>query len=138
MTKPARIAEVGVLPWKINNDPRGSLTAAEFDQDMPFVPKRCFMVTDVPEGTIRGHHAHKVCHQLLVCLHGVIEVELTDGDSARIVRLSSPGEALHIPPRIWGTQSYKTNGAVLLVFCSHSYDRSDYISDFQEFLKQKS
>lgn len=39
-------------------DIRGSLTAGEFEQHIPFTPKRYFMVFDVPSKETRGEHAH--------------------------------------------------------------------------------
>jgi hypothetical protein len=35
---------------------------------------------------------------------------------------------------IWSMQFGHTNGAVLLVMASHPYDRSDYVSDYAEFI----
>ena len=51
-------------------DLRGSLTAGEFDQHIPFAPKRYFMVFDVPSKETRGEHAHRVCQQFLICVRG--------------------------------------------------------------------
>ena len=35
---------------------------------------------------------------------------------------------------IWSMQFGHTNGAVLLVMASDPYDRSDYVSDYAEFI----
>ena len=51
-------------------DLRGRLTAGEFGQQVPFVPRRYFMVFDVPSKEVRGEHAHRQCHQFLVSRPG--------------------------------------------------------------------
>jgi dTDP-4-dehydrorhamnose 3,5-epimerase-like enzyme len=106
--------------------------------EMPFLPVRTFLVGGVPEGTIRGNHAHKTCHQLLVCLTGkvICEVTKSDGSSNSII-LSSPTDALHMPPNTWGRQTYIEPGTQLLVFASHEYDETDYIRDWERFLNIK-
>ena len=104
--------------------------------DFPFRPARAFYVGNVPKGTIRGNHAHKACHQLLVCLSGQILCELTKSDgSFESIVLNSPTDALHIPPKIWGKQVYVESNSQLLVFASHEYDETDYIRNWEDFLK---
>lgn len=117
-----------------NVDMRGSLVAASFDQDFPFIPKRFFQVFGVPSIDVRGEHAHKKCHQILVCISGSVKALLDDGKSRREVTLDSPDTFLHIPPLVWGTQYSYSENAVLGVFASHEYDSDDYIRDYSEFL----
>ena len=51
-------------------DPRGSLTVGEVPTEVPFEPKRYFVVYGVPSSELRGEHAHKECEQFLLCLSG--------------------------------------------------------------------
>src|SRR3954467_5342505 len=52
-------------------DLRGSLTAGELpDEGVPFTPQRWFLVYDVPGREVRGEHAHRICDQFLICVHG--------------------------------------------------------------------
>jgi acetyltransferase-like isoleucine patch superfamily enzyme len=44
-------------------DLRGSLTVGEYEREVPFTPKRFFLVFDVPTREVRGEHAHKTCDQ---------------------------------------------------------------------------
>ena len=48
-------------------DPRGALVPIELAQTIPFTVARFFWIFDVPAGEARGSHAHKLCHQYLVC-----------------------------------------------------------------------
>lgn len=115
-------------------DMRGSLAVANF-KDLPFEPKRCFIVHDVPSSEIRGEHAHKECHQLLFCLSGTIDVLIDDGQDRNKILLNDPAMALHIPPRVWASQLNYSPNSVLLVFASHEYDSDDYIRNYDDFVE---
>lgn len=112
---------------------RGHLTVGEIGKGMPFVPRRFFVITDVPDRDIRGEHAHRALHQLLVCLAGSVECEVSDGTEWRSVVLDVPHVGLHIPPLVWGAQHDYTRDAVLMVLASAEYDSADYVRDFAEF-----
>lgn len=116
-------------------DMRGDLSVGEFDKDIPFIPKRYFVVYNVPTREVRGEHAHKSCHQFLVCLKGSCGVLVDDGQSRREITLDRPDMGIYMPPMIWGTQYRYSEDAVLLVFASHHYDADDYIRDYGEFYK---
>jgi len=116
-------------------DLRGSLSAAEFGSDVPFQVERVFLVYDVPSKDVRGEHAHKQCEQFLVCVHGSVVVMVDDGDSREEVILDSPGVGLRIPPMVWGVQYKYSEDAVLMVLASEHYDASDYLRDYDEFLR---
>lgn len=115
-------------------DMRGSLSVAEFDRDLPFVPRRHFVVYDVPSQETRGEHAHRRCHQFLICMHGSVRVLADDGLHRQEFALDSPTIGIHLPPMIWGTQYRYTPDAVLLVFASDPYDAGDYVRSYDEFL----
>jgi hypothetical protein len=112
---------------------RGHLTVGEMGRGMPFVPRRFFVISDVPDEGIRGEHAHRALDQLLVCLAGSVVAEVTDGTRRRSVLLDVPHVGLHIPPMVWGVQHHYTRDAVLMVLASAEYDPADYIRDFSEF-----
>ena len=115
-------------------DLRGSLVAADFEGDLPFVPKRAFTVFDVPTRDVRGEHAHRVCQQFLVCLKGSVRAVVDDGQHRQEFLLDQPDLGLHMAPMTWGTQYDYAQDAVLLVLASHEYDPADYIRDYDEFL----
>jgi acetyltransferase-like isoleucine patch superfamily enzyme/dTDP-4-dehydrorhamnose 3,5-epimerase-like enzyme len=115
------------------SDIRGSLTAGEFGRGIPFEPKRYFIVHDVPSVETRGEHAHRRCHQFLVCANGSVNVVADDGRQRREYVLDRPDRGLHLPPMVWGIQYKYSADAVLLVFASDYYDPDDYIRDYAEF-----
>ncbi len=116
-------------------DIRGSLTVGEFERSIPFLAKRYFMVFDVPSVETRGEHAHRECHQFLICVNGQVSVVADDGRTRREFLLDRPDIGLHLPPLTWGIQYKYSADAVLLVFASHYYNNADYIRDYDEFRK---
>lgn len=116
-------------------DLRGSLSAGEFPTAIPFEPKRYFIVFDVPGKDVRGEHAHRICHQFLVCVNGSVSVVVDDGQTSEEVALDERNVGLYLPPMVWGVQYRYSADAILLVFASHPYDPSDYIRNYDEFLR---
>jgi acetyltransferase-like isoleucine patch superfamily enzyme/dTDP-4-dehydrorhamnose 3,5-epimerase-like enzyme len=116
-------------------DIRGHLIAAEIARELPFVPVRFFVVHHVPSGEVRGEHAHRECHQFLVCLKGRVHVLVDDGSNRQEIVLDRPELGVYIPPKIWGTQYRYSEDAALLVFASHRYDPDDYIRDYDTWIK---
>lgn len=114
-------------------DMRGNLSVGEYERDIPFIPKRYFLVLDVPSPEVRGEHAHKHCYQFLICVRGSCRVLLDDGQYRREVTLDRPDLGICMPPMVWGTQHSYSSDAVLLVFASEYYDPDDYIRSYDEF-----
>jgi hypothetical protein len=113
----------------------GNLTPVHGLTDVPFELERIFYIYDVPGGEDRGAHAHKTCHQLIVAASGAFDVILNDGLSSSRLTLNRPYFGLYLPPGIWAQEVGFSSGAVCLVLASHPYDESDYIRDFDEYLR---
>lgn len=122
--------------WPLHNarDLRGSLAVADFATGLPFIPKRSFMVFDVPSERVRGEHAHRKCEQFLIAAAGSLHVLIDDGERRKTVVLDRPDLGLYMPPMIWGSQFKFSTDAVLLVFASDAYDPDDYIRRYDEFV----
>jgi acetyltransferase-like isoleucine patch superfamily enzyme len=132
----SRVPGVELLELTRADDLRGSLVAANFDKDLPFVPRRFFTVFGVPSTDVRGAHAHRKCHQVLVCVQGSVNAVVDDGRSRQEFVLDRPDVGLHMAPMIWGTQYRYSADAVLLVLASDPYDAEDYIRDHDTFLAE--
>jgi acetyltransferase-like isoleucine patch superfamily enzyme/dTDP-4-dehydrorhamnose 3,5-epimerase-like enzyme len=132
----SRVAGVGIHELPRIEDMRGNLTAGEFERTVPFRVKRYFMVFDVPSAEVRGEHAHRTCHQFLVCARGSVSVVVDDGKNREEMLLDAPNIGVHIPPMVWGVQYRYSADAVLLVFCSEYYDAADYIREYSDFIEQ--
>jgi hypothetical protein len=118
-------------------EPDGNLVPIESNYDVPFPIKRVFYVYGVKDQNDRGKHAHYKTKQVLICVHGKVEVLVDDGKKQQKYLLESPQQALYIPEMIWDEQVYLTEDTVLLVFSNTKYNPEDYIDDFNEFKKLK-
>jgi UDP-2-acetamido-3-amino-2,3-dideoxy-glucuronate N-acetyltransferase len=117
------------------NDARGNLSVGEFDRHIPFLPKRYFMVYQVPLFDSRGEHAHRECHQFLICARGRMTVAGDNGNEREEFVLDRPDLGFYMPPMTWGAQFDYSPDAVLLVFASHYYDADDYIRRYEDFVR---
>ena len=126
----------GVALYRLTRvrDLRGTLCAGEFPGQIPFVPRRFFVISDVPGFNVRGEHAHRTCEQFLVALRGSCSTVVDDGVRREEFVLSGPDIGLYLPPMTWGIQYKHTEDALLLVLASAAYDPDDYIRDYDEFL----
>lgn len=125
-----------LIRFPVNRDSRGSLLAIDFEKQLPFAPKRFFTVFGVPTKDVRGEHAHRKCEQFLVCLKGSVRALVDDGAQRSDVILDDRSVGLYMPAMTWGTQYDNSSDAVLGVFASLPYDDSDYIRDYNTFLRE--
>jgi acetyltransferase-like isoleucine patch superfamily enzyme/dTDP-4-dehydrorhamnose 3,5-epimerase-like enzyme len=133
--RPSAVTGVSYRRLPRFEDMRGMLSAGEFGRNLPFMPKRYFVVFGVPSAEVRGEHAHLHCHQFLLCTSGSMSVVVDDGIRREEFHLDRPDAGLHIPPLVWATQYRYSPDAVLLVFASEHYDAADYIRNYDEFLR---
>ncbi len=127
--------QVNKYVFQSHGDERGQLVALEEFRDIPFRIKRVYYMYDTAPGVVRGRHAHKSLEQILVCIHGSCKITMDNGREKKIVPLERPYEGLYVGPHMWHEMSEFSEGAVLLVLASELYDESDYIRDYDEFLK---
>ena len=119
----------------IKGDERGSLVALEALKNIPFEIKRVYYISDTKKGVTRGFHAHKKLKQILICVNGSCKIGLDNGKEKEEVLLDKPNVGLYLESGMWRTMYDFSEGAVLLVLASELYDESDYIRDYETFLK---
>lgn len=123
-------SKVRLIQLKRHNDERGSLLPVEFE-DLPFIPKRMFTITGMSAGTVRGEHGHHTGQQLLICLHGSIDIILRKDKDETHLTLIPDGPGLLIDSGIWCKQTYMTDKTVLLVLASEPYRADSYFNDWE-------
>lgn len=116
-------------------DPRGNLSFAENQTQLPFEIKRSYWIYDVPGGTERGGHAYLENTEFVIALSGSFDVLLDDGTSVERISLNRSYYGLLIPKLIWRTMVNFSTNSLALVLSSTEYNPNDYIRDYQEFLK---
>jgi UDP-2-acetamido-3-amino-2,3-dideoxy-glucuronate N-acetyltransferase len=139
--KPATVVDetsvsgVKVYQLPFITDMRGNLSVAECQNGLPFVPRRFFVIFDVPSKEVRGEHAHKELQEFLVCVKGSCSIVVDNGERREELVLDAPNIGVYIPPMIWTTQYKYTPDAVLCVLASDVYDPEDYIRDYDEYVQ---
>jgi len=106
-------------------DNRGILIFGEVGSELPFTVKRAFWILHASSLATRGGHAHNECHQFLIALKGSVLVETNIASYT----LASPHIGLYVPPKNSITLSEFAKDSIILVLCSHKYDKEDYIYD---------
>ena len=110
----------------------GTLGVTEF-AGLPFVPQRFFWLSAIHGDAIRADHAHRTCHQMLICLAGSLTATITDIDRNVVEHTMSVGTTIHLAPQNWLELSAFSKDAVLGVLASEPYDQREYITERSEF-----
>jgi len=116
-------------------DERGSLVALEGNKNVPFSIRRVYCIFGTKKSVSRGFHAHKNLKQVVVCVAGSCRFVLDNGVEKEDVVLDSPSKGLIVDKMIWREMYDFTDDCVLIVLADEVYDESDYIRDYQAFLK---
>ena len=117
---------------RVVTESNGLLGVTEF-AGLPFVPQRFFWLSAIQGDAIRADHAHRTCHQLLVCLSGSLTATTTTVKNEVVVHAMSVGTTIHLAPLNWLELSTFSTDAVLGVLASEPYDQSEYITERSEF-----
>lgn len=123
------------IHFSLIGDDRGSLVALEGEKTVPFPIKRVYYLFGTKPGIARGFHAHHKLQQVAVCVTGRCRMVLDDGRQREEVWLDSPTQGLLIGDMVWREMHDFSPDCVLLVLASEHYDESDYIRNYEEFLR---
>ncbi|MBF0318707.1 MAG: WxcM-like domain-containing protein [Nitrospirae bacterium] len=115
----------------------GSITPVYGSLHIPFDIARVYYLYDVPGGANRGGHAHKALRQLIVSAMGSFTVVADDGQRKRHFTLSRAYYGIYMPNMIWRELVDFSSGAICLVLASDKYDESEYIRNYDEFIRLK-
>jgi len=128
--------QVRIITLPKISDPRGNLTFVEENKHVPFDIKRVYYLYDVPGGEGRGGHAHHELEQLIIAASGSFDIILDDGKVRHRFHLNRSYFGLYVPKMIWREMDNFSSASVCLVLASELYNESDYIRDYDEFVKQ--
>lgn len=116
------------------HDPRGNLSFIEEENHFPFKIKRAYWIYDVPGGQIRGGHAFRKQHEMIVAISGSLDIKVDDGLNQKVFSLNRSYYGLYIPWGIWRQMENFSTNSLALVLSSTEYDETDYIRDYDEYL----
>lgn len=132
-----KIKDIIFLDVKTIYEAEGNLSVLENYTDFLFKIKRFYYIYNTPENVLRGNHAHKKTKQLFICLNGSCEITCDDGEMKKTFLLDNPNKALNVPEGIWSSEIYADKTTILLVLCNTNYKESDYIKNYDKFIKYK-
>lgn len=127
--------QVNIIPLQAHGDERGSLIALEEGNNIPFPIRRVYYVFNTLEGVRRGFHAHKELKQVAIAVRGSCRFVLDDGSERVEVLLDNPAQGLLIESFMWREMYDFSEDCVLMVLADQLYDESDYIRDYEDFLR---
>ena len=85
----------------------------------------------------RNGHAFREQDELIVALSGSFDVVLNDGTGEKRYHMSRSYYGLYVPHMTWRAIDNFSTNSVALMLSNTCYEPSDYIEDFNEFLKLK-
>jgi dTDP-4-dehydrorhamnose 3,5-epimerase-like enzyme len=131
------IEKVKLIEFPKILDERGNLTFLQNNDQIPFEIQRVFWTYDVPGGEIRGGHAYKSQHEVVISLSGSFDVIVRNklGEVNKF-QLNRSYYGLYLPPNTWRHMENFSTNALGLHLSSSVYSEEDYIRDFHAFQNQ--
>lgn len=132
-----RVKHSGVISLQYFDDfPDGALMIAENKKSVPFNIKRVYYITNLyNKRSRRGFHAHKKLEQYIFCVRGSFTLLLDDGSKKQRLTLDTPYLGVRLGSKLWHEMSNFSSDCVILVLADDFYKESDYIRDYNAFLK---
>jgi len=125
-----------LINFTILGDDRGYLISLEQNSNIPFDIKRVYYIYGTKDNVRRGFHAHRDLEQVLICVSGSCKVLIDNGINKEDIVMDLPNKGLVIPPMFWHEMHDFSSDCVLMVLASELYDESDYIRNYDDFLKE--
>jgi len=91
----------------------------------------------LPGGQVRGGHAFKQQHEMIVAISGSLDVIVEDGINRKVFSLNRSYYGLYIPSGIWRQMENFSTNSLAMVLSSTAFFEEDYIRNYNEFLVQK-
>lgn len=114
-------------------DPRGNLTFLQYPNQVPFEIKRTWWTYDVPGGEIRGGHAYRTQHEIIIALSGSFDVVITNPNgNTEKYSLNRSYYGLYLPSNTWREMTNFSTNALALHLSSEFFSPDDYIRNFDE------
>lgn len=115
------------------SDSRGSLSVIEgVSEYCPFEIKRIYWLYGASSKIKRGMHGHKKLKQVFVLLQGKCTLVIENSSERVTVELLRSGDGVFIGAGFWREVNLSQD-SILLVLADSVYDKSDYITDYDEY-----
>lgn len=112
-----------------------ALTPVELKDFIDWDVKRIYFITDFTKPT--GQHCHKVEQELFFCQRGSVTAVIDRGNGLEDLPMRGPEDVISVSSFVWHGFKDASSDCVLLALSSTNYsaDRSDYITDYNEYKK---
>lgn len=129
--------QIKILDFVERGDERGNLVVIEGEyQDIPFDIKRVFYIYGSDSTVVRGQHANRRTKFVLINVAGESKVKVDNGFETEIISLDKPRMGLFLDTMVWKDMYDFSPDSILLVLCSEHYDGSEYIRDYDAYIKE--
>ncbi len=126
-----------ILEFKEFGDEKGNLVVAEGSGfDVPFDIRRVFYIYGSDPDIKRGNHANRYTKFVLINVSGSSKVLVDDGKEKKVIVLDKPRMGLYLGPMVWKEMYDFSSDSVLLVLASEHYIESEYIRNYDDFIKE--
>jgi len=124
------------ITFEVRGDVRGNLVVAQGQTDIPFPIARVFYMYGTDKDAVRGKHANRRSEFVLINVCGSSKVRITDGSQEQDFLLDKPSVGVYLPKMVWKEMYDFSEDSVLLCLASEPYDATEYIRDYDEYLKE--
>ena len=128
---------VRMLEFPQHGDERGHPVITEGGMDIPFDIKRVFYIYGSDKDVVRGQHANRRTEFVLINVAGTSKVKVKDGlGREEVYNLDRPHIGIYLPTMTWKDMYDFSTDSVLLVLASEHYDATEYIRNYDDFVKE--
>lgn len=125
-----------ILEFPELGDERGNLIVIEGGIQIPFDIQRVFYMYGSDDTVVRGQHANRKSEFVLINVSGTSKVRVDDGYEERIIELNKPKMGIYLDKMVWKDMYDFSPDSVLIVLANTHYDGSEYIRDYDEYIKE--
>jgi len=122
-----------ILPVRQHQSDTGNLGTFQFGDELDFVIKRIYYITEVGLEMSRGGHAHRNLKQALIAIGGELKVDLESASGSSTIFLKPLVEILLIEGLVWRNLHFESKSTVCLVAASEIYMEEDYVREYSVF-----
>lgn len=129
--------QIKILEFSDLGDERGNLVVVEGSGvDIPFEVKRVFYIYGSDAEVIRGRHANRKTEFVMINVSGRSKVKVDNGYEQQIIELNRPRMGLYLSTMVWKDMYDFSEDSVLLVLASEHYDSTEYIRDYDDYIRE--
>ena len=131
-----KIFKLYTLDNKISAQFKFTLTPLELKEFIDFEIKRIYIIGN-SEGGETSQHCHLEEKEFFIVVQGSCVAVIDKGDGLEEIEMVGPKNAIYVANYVWHGFKNMSKDAIIIALSSTNYnpDRSDYIDNYEEYLK---